>query len=109
MDKLFTTRDNAPQQVPRAGELAGVLSARYPGLQTAYPQDYAQGYKAAAFTLTHRDDGEGWFESLFALSRKIIGIDCLRLTIKERKGRARDAPGYESRHKISSQSSERFS
>jgi hypothetical protein len=68
-----------------------------PGCKQAYPQDYAQGYKAAAFTLTHRDDGEGWCESLFALSRKIIGIDCLRLTIKEKKGRARDAPGYESR------------
>lgn len=93
--------DNAPQQVPRAGELAGVLNgALSPECKQVYPQGYTQGSKTAAFTLIHRDDDDCGHVPLVVPFRQSIGIDWFeKIQPKSRRStRAIRAPGYESRH-----------
>ena len=93
--------DNAPQQVPRAGELAGVLNgALSPECKQVYPQGYTQGSKTAAFTLIHRDDDDCGHVPLVVPFRQSIGIDWFeKIQPKLRRStRAIRAPGYESRH-----------
>ena len=92
--------DNAPQQVPRAGELAGVLNgALSPECKQVYPQGYTQGSKTAAFTLIHRDDDDCGHVPLVVPFRQSIGIDWFeKIQPKSRRStRAIRAPGYESR------------
>ena len=94
------SRDNAPQQVPRAGELAGVLNgALSPECKQVYPQGYTQGSKTAAFTLIHRDDDDCGHVPLVVPFRQSIGIDWFeKIQPKSRRStRAIRAPGYESR------------